>query len=89
MKSKHVYKATTYKIVQLDCGYAAIDTRDDLLSDGNRVNVLRVETVTQSRDAGSDFVELDAFLASIWWLSIAMLKKRKLSGCTYLASSRT
>lgn len=45
------------------------------MSDGNRVNVLRVETVTQSRDAGSDFVELDAFLASIWWLSIAMLKE--------------
>lgn len=47
------------------------------MSDGNRVDMLRVETVTQPRHAGGDFVELDAFLASIWYIVSDHVEKRK------------
>ena len=55
----------TYKIVQLDSSNSAIDTGDDLLSNGNRINMVHVQAVTQSGDTGSDLVELDALLAAI------------------------
>lgn len=55
----------TYEIVKLDRRHTAIDTGYDLLGDGDRVDVLRVEAVTQPRHAGSNFVELHALLASI------------------------
>lgn len=55
----------TYEIVQLDSCHTAVDTGDDLLSDSNRINVVHVEAVTQSRDTGSDLIELDTLLASI------------------------
>lgn len=39
---------------------------DDLLRDGGGVDMLRVETITQSRHTGGDLVELNAFLASVY-----------------------
>lgn len=55
----------TYEIVQLDSCDTTVDTRDDLLGNGNRVNVVHVKAVTEPRDTGGDLVELDALLASI------------------------
>ena len=54
-----------YQIIELRCCDATIDTRDDFLGDGHRVDVVDVEAVTQARDAGCDLVELNALLAPI------------------------
>ena len=54
-----------YEIVKLNSSYTAIDTRDNLLGDGDRINMLRVEAVTQPGNTGSDLVELDTLLAAI------------------------
>lgn len=56
---------SSYKIVKLNSGHTTIDTRYDLHGDGNGVNMLRVEAVTQPGDTGCDLVELNALLASI------------------------
>jgi hypothetical protein len=37
----------TYEIVKLNSGNTSVDTRDDLLGDGNGVDVVRIEAVTQ------------------------------------------
>jgi hypothetical protein len=58
----------------LDCGHTAIDTRDDLLGDGDGINVVHVQTVTQSGNTGSDLVELNSLLASIWPIVSEMKK---------------
>lgn len=55
----------TYKIIELNGGDTTIDTRDDLLGDGDRVDVVHVEAITQPGDTGRDLVELNALLASI------------------------
>jgi hypothetical protein len=55
-----------YQVVKLHSCDAAIDTRDDLLGDGDGVDVFHIEAVTQSRDTSRDLVELDTLLASIW-----------------------
>jgi hypothetical protein len=55
----------TNQIVQLSCRDTTIDTRDDLLGDGNRVYVVHIQTITESGDPGCDLVELDTFLTSI------------------------
>jgi hypothetical protein len=56
----------TYEIVQLCGGHTSVYTRDDLLGNGHRVDMVCVETVTQSGDTGCDLVELNALLASIF-----------------------
>jgi rhamnose utilization protein RhaD (predicted bifunctional aldolase and dehydrogenase) len=38
---------TTHEIVKLNGGNTAIDTRNDLLGDGNRIDMLGVKAVTQ------------------------------------------
>lgn len=55
----------TDKIVQLDGCDTSIDTTNDFLGDLNRVDVVHVQTIAQSRDTRRDLVELDALLASI------------------------
>lgn len=55
----------TYQVVQLNCGDTLVHARDDLHCDGSRVNMVRIEPVTQPRHAGCDLVELHAFFASI------------------------
>lgn len=69
---------TTNQIVQLDCGDASIDTRDDLLSDCDGVYMVHIKAITESGDTCCDLVELDTLLASVcrgisWpsWLSEA------------------
>ncbi len=56
----------TYKIVQLGGRDAAIHARDDLLGDGDWVNMVHVEAIAEAGDACCDLVELDALLAAIW-----------------------
>lgn len=56
----------TYKIIKLDSRHTTVHARDDLLGNGDGVDVVGVEAVTQSRDTSSDLVELDTLLASIW-----------------------
>lgn len=55
----------TNQIVELDGGDTAIDTTDDLLCDLDRIDMDRIQTVTESRDACCDLVKLDALLATI------------------------
>lgn len=55
----------TDKIVQLDGCDTSVDTTNDFLGDLNRVDVVHVQTIAQSRDTRRDLVELDALLASI------------------------
>lgn len=62
----HLTWVVTYKIVKLNSGHTTVDTRDDLLGNSNRVNMVGVQAVTQSGHTGSDLVELDALLATIW-----------------------
>ena len=59
-------RETTDKIVQLDSGNATIDAGDDLLRDGDGVDMVHVETIAKPRHPGRDLVELDTFLAAIW-----------------------
>lgn len=56
----------THEIVELDSCHTSVDTGDDLLGDGDRINMLSVEAVTQPRDTSSDLVELNALLAPIY-----------------------
>lgn len=58
-------KAITNQIIQLSRSNATIDTRDNLLSDGNGVYVVHVKAITQSRNSCCDLVELYTLLASI------------------------
>jgi hypothetical protein len=60
----------SYQIVKLNGVHTLVDTRDDFLGDGSSIDVLRVEAVTQSRNTGSDLIELHAFLASICEISV-------------------
>lgn len=55
----------TNQVVEFDGRDSLIDTRDDFLCDGCRVDMIRIEAIAQSRDSGSDLVELNAFFASI------------------------
>jgi hypothetical protein len=54
-----------YQVVELDGGDALVHTRDDLLCDSGGIDMVRVKTVTQSRNSSCDFVELDTLFASI------------------------
>lgn len=84
---------STYEIVKLDCGHTTVDTRNDLLGDGDGVDMLRVEAVTQPRDTGSDLVELNALLASICRLDQQLGRNGASRGCdlplffTYMAAT--
>lgn len=55
----------TNQIVKFNGGYTLVYARDDLLGDSSCINVLGVEAITESRDTGSDLVELHAFFASV------------------------
>lgn len=55
----------TYQVIKLNGSDTTIHTRDDLLGDGNGVNMVGVESVTQTRYTGGDLVELDTLLAAI------------------------
>ena len=55
----------TNQVVEFDGRDSLIDTRNDFLCDGRRVDMIRIEAIAQSRDSGSDLVELNAFFASI------------------------
>jgi hypothetical protein len=37
-----------YKIIELNSSHTSVDARDDFLGDGNRINMLGIEAVTQS-----------------------------------------
>lgn len=65
-KRKRRGRGRAYEIVQLHCGDATIYTRDNLLGNSYRINMVDIQTVAQPRDTSSDFVELDALLATIW-----------------------
>lgn len=64
-KRKGRRRRRAYEIVQLYCGDATIYTRDNLLGNSYRINMVDIQTVAQPRDTSSDFVELDALLATI------------------------
>lgn len=55
----------TYKIVKLYRRDPLVDTRDDLLCNCCCIDMVGIEAITQTRDSGSDFVELHALLAPI------------------------
>jgi hypothetical protein len=55
----------SYQIIQLGRCHATIDTGDDLLGDGDRVDMVHVKAIAQTRDTRCDLVELDALLAPI------------------------
>ena len=63
-----VYSSVTYQIVKFYCRDTLIDTRDDLLGDCSSVDMFGVKTITQSRNTSCDLVELNALLASIYYL---------------------
>ena len=56
-----------YQIVELDSGNTLVDTCNNLHGDGGGVDMVRVKTVTQPRDTGSDLVECNTLLAPIWY----------------------
>jgi hypothetical protein len=58
--------ASPYQVVQFNCCHALVHARDDLLGNGSRVDMFRVEAIAEPGDTGSDLVELYAFFASIW-----------------------
>lgn len=62
----------SYQVVQLNGVHTLVDTRDDFLGDSSSIDVLGVEAVTQSRNTGSDLIELHAFLASIYEISVSV-----------------
>lgn len=55
----------TDQVVKLNRRDALIDTRDDLLCNCCGINMLGIETITQTRDSSCDLVELNALLAPI------------------------
>lgn len=63
---------TTDEVIEFDGGHTLIDTRNNFLGDGCCINMLWIETITQSGDTGGDLVELHAFLTSIWKTLSAM-----------------
>jgi len=56
----------TYEVVQLNSGDTLVNTRDDLLCDCCGVDMLGIQSVTQSGDTSCDLVELNTFLASVY-----------------------
>jgi hypothetical protein len=56
-----------YQVVEFDCRYTVVDTRDDLLRNGSCINVLWIKAIAKAGNASCDLVELDAFFATIWW----------------------
>jgi hypothetical protein len=67
----------TDEIIELDSRDTLIYTRDDLLGDGSRIDMVGIEAIAQPRDSGCDFVELNAFLASVC-RSISIVSSRAL-----------
>lgn len=55
----------THQIIELNGGDTTIDTRDNLLGDGDGIDMVHVQTVTQSGNTGRDLVELNTLLAAI------------------------
>jgi hypothetical protein len=70
----------TYQVIELNGGHPVVDTGDDLHCDSSRVDMVRVEPVTQPRHAGCDLVELHAFLASIWCRFVSTMSTCRKSG---------
>jgi hypothetical protein len=56
----------TNQVVQLHGRNALVDTRDDLLGDGNGIDMIWVEAIAQAGNASGDLVELDALPAAIY-----------------------
>jgi hypothetical protein len=63
---RRVNSYSTYQIVKLYCGNTLVDTRDDLLRDSSRINMIGVKAITQSGDTGCDFIKLHALLAAVY-----------------------
>jgi len=76
----------TYQVIKLDCGDTLVDAGDDLHCDSSRVDMVRIEPVTQPRHAGCDFVELHAFFAPIWCRTVShgndMQQRAGISECS-------
>jgi hypothetical protein len=66
-----------YKIVKLNRCNTLVHTGDNLLRDCCCVDMLGVETITQTRDSSCDLVELNALLASIYRLISGNLRVLK------------
>lgn len=65
-----------HQVVQLDGGNALVNTRDDLLCDSSRIDMVRIKTIAQSRDTRSDFVELDAFCPAVCMVAHCQYERR-------------
>ncbi|KAH0357813.1 hypothetical protein KCU83_g235, partial [Aureobasidium melanogenum] len=61
----HVCSSLGSQVIELDGVDALVDTSNHLHGDSSSVNMVRIEAVTQPRDAGCDLVELDTLLASV------------------------
>lgn len=80
----------TYQVVKLHRSDTAVDAGDDLLSNGNGVDMVGIQAVTQPGDTSCDLVELNALLASIYMVLSHGHTLRKLEGnlprfLTYMA----
>jgi hypothetical protein len=47
-------RSGTYQVVELDCGYTLVYTRDDFHCDGSRVDMFGIQSIAQPRDTGCD-----------------------------------
>lgn len=54
-----------YQIIKLSRCDTTIHTRDDLLGDGNGVDMVHIKAVAEAGDTCCDLVELNAFLTPV------------------------
>lgn len=71
----------TYQVVQFNGANALVNTRDDLLCDSSSIDMLRVKTVTKSRDTSSNLIELYAFFASVCKNSVVLAQNSTEVAC--------
>lgn len=70
-RNKHILRPlSTNQVIQLNSSNPLVHPRNNLLSDGCSIYMLAVQPVTKTGNTGSDLIELNTFLAAIYWLSM-------------------
>lgn len=63
--SRMLAEGKVYQVIQLNRCYTLVDTRDNLLCNRCGINMLGIESITQSGNTSCDFVKLDTLLTAV------------------------
>jgi hypothetical protein len=66
VRDGHVRSRLCGQVVELDGSDTLVHSRDDFLGNRGGIDMFAIKTVTETRNSGSDLVELNALLASVY-----------------------